>query len=40
METGDYDKAMADTDTALRLDPEDEDVLNLRGEIRAARAAQ
>ena len=37
---GDYDKALADVETMLKLDPGDEDALRLRGEIRAARATQ
>jgi len=37
LRTGDYDRATADIDTALRLDPGNETALWLRDEIRAAR---
>ena len=40
MNTGDYDKAMADVNTILRRDPANEDAQYLRGIIRAKRAAQ
>jgi len=38
LQTGDYDRAAADIDTALRLDPGNETALWVRDEIRAARA--
>jgi|GEM_PF-5794532 len=37
---GNYDKASADIDIVLKRDPGNEDALWIRGEIRAARAAQ
>jgi len=37
LQTGDYDKATADIDTALRLEPGNEDALWVRSEIHAAR---
>lgn len=40
LQIGDYDKATADIDMALKLDPGNEDARDLRGEIRALRAAQ
>jgi Tfp pilus assembly protein PilF len=37
---GNYDKAAADIETALKLDPGNKDALYVRSEIRAKRAAQ